>query len=123
MYVFHYFFLSALSSVRCSGVGDKLLRPGYLHPLGGGGQAPQARVSSPPGGGGKMPRVRGIPQGIFIPEGRQTAQRQLHSPCREGKGEGSSYPGFKINLYTGSVCLFVHIVAWYTRGYTYIFTS
>ena len=51
------FFLSALSSVRCSGVGGKLLRPGYLHPL---------------EGGGKLPRVRGIPRGIFTLEGRQT---------------------------------------------------
>ena len=50
----------------------------------GGGQAPQARVSSSPRGGDKLPRVRGIPRGIFTPEGRQTAQRQLHSPCGEG---------------------------------------
>ena len=81
MYVFHYyFFLSALSSVRCSGVGGgggggggKLLRSGYLHPL---------------GEGGKLPSVRGIPRGTFTPEGRQTAQRQLHSPCGEGGGGG-----------------------------------
>ena len=39
----------------------------------GGGQAPQARVASPPGGRGKLPRVWGIPEGIFTPEGWQTA--------------------------------------------------
>ena len=111
MYVFHLFF--------------------FLHKFcqvfWGGGQAPQARVSSPPRVRGKLPRVRGIPRGIFTPEGRQTAQRQLHSPCWEegggGEGGGASYPGFKINRYTGSVCLFVYIVAWNTREYTYIFTS
>ena len=56
---------------------------------GGGGQAPQARVSSPPGGRGKLPRVRGISRGIFTPEGRQTAQRQLHFPCEEGEGQAT----------------------------------
>ena len=80
-----------------------------------GGQAPQARVSSSPGGGGKRPRVRGIPRDIVIPEGRQTAERQLHSPRGErgggGMGLGGKLPRIQDNRYIGSVCLFVHIVA------------
>ena len=83
----------------------KLPRPGYLHTL---------------GEGGKVPRVGAYP-GVSLSRLKTNAERQLHSPC--GEGGGASYPGFKINRYTGSVCLFVHIVAWYTRGYTYIFTS
>ena len=79
MYVFHYFFLlSALSSVRCSGVGGKLPSPGYLHPPGGGEQAAQGEGHTPEylhpggetncrkaaslpawgGGRGKLPRIQ-----------------------------------------------------------------
>ena len=71
---FHYFFSFRFKFCQVSCDGGKLHRPGYLHPL---------------GRGGKLSRVRGIPRGIFTPEGRHTAQRQLHSPCEEGEGQAT----------------------------------
>ena len=74
-------------SFWCSGVGGKLIRPGIFTPCGGGG-------------GGKLPRVRGIPRGIFTLEGRHCT-KAVSLPV--WGGGGASYPGFKINRYTGSV--------------------
>ena len=73
-----------------------------------GGQAPQARVVAGGwAGGGGAAQSGGIPRGIFNLEGRQAAQRQLQSPWGE-VGDGASYPGFKINRYTDSVCVYLY---------------
>ena len=86
-----------------------------------GGQAPQARVSAPPWGRGQAAQGEGHTPGYLHPGGETNCTKAASLPV--WGGGGASYPGFKINRYTGSVCLFVYIVAWYTRGYTYIFTS
>ena len=77
----------------------------------GGGQAPQARVSSPPGGGGKLPRVRGIPRGIFTPEGDKLNKGSF-TP-RVGRGRGK-LPGFqdkpihRFGMFICTHCSLVH---------------
>ena len=101
---FSFFFISALRSVRCSRVGTSSSGQGSITP-GEGSSCP---------GWGAYP-------GYLHPGGETNCTKSASIPC--GERGGASYPGFKRNRYTGSVCLFVHIVAWYTRGYMYIFTS
>ena len=74
--MFFIFFLSALSSVRCSGVGV------------GGGQAPQARVSSPPGGKGQAAQGEGHTPGYLHPGGETNCTGGF-TP-RVGRGDGQA---------------------------------
>ena len=83
------------------GGGASCLGQGIFTPR---GQAALRQLHPWGGEVGKLPRVGGkIPLGIFIPRG-QAAQRQLHP-------WGASYPGCKINRYTGTGNYSNHVFA------------
>ena len=101
MYVFHYFFSFCIK---------------FCQVFWGGGQAPQARVSSPLGGEGKLPRVRGIPRGIFTPGGETNCTKAALFPVwggGAGAGEGKlpriqDKPVHRFGMFICTHCSLVH---------------
>ena len=83
-----------------------------------GGQAPQARVSSPPGwGDGQAAQDEGHAPGYLHPGGETNCTKAASLPVW-GAGRGK-LPRIQDKPVHRFGMLFVHIVAWFT----YIFTS
>ena len=97
MYVFHFFFLSALSSVSCSG---------------GGGQVPQPRVSSSPRGMGQAAQGEGNTPRYLHPGGETNCTKAASLPVW-GRGRGNllriqDKPVHRFGMFICTHCSLVH---------------
>ena len=93
-----FFFLSALSSVRCSGVG-------------GGGQAPQARVSSPPGGRGRAAQGEGHTPGYLHSGGETNCTKAASLPVwGGGRGKLPRIQDKSVHRFSMSICIHCSLV-------------
>ena len=103
--MFFFFFLSALFS----GV------------LGWGASSPGQGIFTPPGVRGQAAQGEGHTPGYLHSGGETNCTKAASLPVWGG-GRGK-LPRIQDKSVHRLGCLFVYIVAWYTRGYTYIFTS